>query len=176
MTTEKSIINDIVKSTFKSSTYIVENGMIIGEEFNGIVYTINISDRISFNYKWYSDPMTKNYIDRMINQLNIFRHDAKNIYFNPSLKDDPTFESQITRKVSEGEFKYYITTDNLRNIFITLYPPMFHLNKGDTIGLKLYENPQFQNILLADFELYKKKLNLLYHIEFLFLTFDKGYR
>ena len=172
MTTEKSIIEDIVKSTFKSSSYIVENGLIIGSEYNGIFYTVNISDRIPISYNWYPDQISYNYIKQAYNHLSQFKDGAKNIYFNPSLRDDPLFEQQITRKVSEGEFKYYITTDNLRNVFITLYPQIFHLNKGDTLGLKIYENPLQKNILLADFELYKKKLNMPYNIEFLFLTFD----
>jgi hypothetical protein len=103
-----------------------------------------------------------------------FINEGRIIYFNPSLREDPNFEVNINRKVGEGAFNYFLITNELQTLFITLYPGIFHLNKNDTVQLTLkkYDNPRYKNIVLADFEIFKKKLNLPYHIYFLFMTFS----
>lgn len=170
MTSEIEYIDNIVKSTIRTDDYYVENGMIIGSDVGGIIYTTDISNKINPLFTYYHTSSKEN-ITRMLNVLSPFMREGKIIYFNPSLRDDQFFEKNITRKVDEGAFNYHIITDDLKPIFITLYPGTFHLAKADGVELTIKVLPNYNNMAMADFIIHKKKLNLLYHIYFLFMTF-----
>lgn len=170
MTSEIEFIENIVKSTMRTNEYYVENGSIIGSDVGGIIYTADISNKIDPAFTYYHTN-SKDNINRMMNVLLSFRTEGKVVYFNPQLRDDPYFETYITRKVDEGAFNYHITTDDLHDAFITIYPGSFHLSKNDDVGLTVKSLDKYNNLLMADFLIYKKKLSLPYHMNFLFMTF-----
>ena len=137
MTSELEYIENIIKATMRTDDYYVENGLIIGSDVGGIIYTTDISNKINPSFTYYHTASKEN----------------------------------ITRKVDEGAFNYHIITDTLHPIFITLYPGTFHLAKADHVSLTVKVLSVYDNIAMADFLIHKKKLNIEYHIYFLFMTF-----
>jgi hypothetical protein len=168
---EADYIVNVAKSTLKSNDYIVENNKLIGALVGGIIITVDLTGKIDFNFKYCISNEQRDNILRMYSHITTFLNEGVSIYFNPSLREDPNFEQKINGKVREGAFNYFLTTDELQTVFITIYPGIFHLNKEDKISLNLKKYNKYPNILLADFEIFKKKLNLPYHIYFLFMTF-----
>ena len=170
MTSELEYIENIIKATMRTDDYYVENGLIIGSDVGGIIYTTDISNKINPSFTYYHTASKEN-ITRMLQVISPFIQNGKIIYLNSNLRDDPDFENNITRKVDEGAFNYHIITDTLHPIFITLYPGTFHLAKADHVSLTIKVLSVYDNIAMADFLIHKKKLNIDYHIYFLFMTF-----
>ena len=170
---ENEYVQNVVKSTMRTGeNYIVENGIVSTVDVGGIIYTADLSDKIDPNYKYRVNDEQYSFIKSAKNIVKPFFNSGKIIYFNASLRDDPNFNNNITRKVGEGAFNYFITTDDLRTVFMTLFPGTFHLAKADKVELRIYYHPNYDRALLADFTVYKSKLKLPYHIIFLFMTFS----
>lgn len=147
---------------------------------NGLVYTINVSsylssyEAVSFTkdslkqnneYIDLNERLFKSIIDRCYN-ITILDQTSELIFDDPNLRLHQEFEDIINAKTTDGSFRYYIDSSLDHRTFVIIQKNMFNLTKQDSISLKVYNLGA--NILLANFEIYKKKLKLEMKLHFMF--------
>lgn len=183
------ILYDIIKTMVKrcdSFQGLLKGGVLILIVNNGIVYTIDLSDRIPLditittyynagrgdpNYEY--DPILENQIKRRIIPLSINPFDTP-IYYNSEFDTNPTFELMRNSNTTEGGFKLLLDLGTMDYMIITiLYKGVFNLNKKDRISLQVFDKDPVENpgySLLFEYTIYKDKLKKEYKISY--LTFN----
>lgn len=188
MNEQNNFIRNIIANTSKN---LYVKGAIINSTLylfvlNGILLEIDLTGKIdpSIICGFDTDSLNANK-EYILDDRNIFYEVYKryelisNIHCNPvifmneNLRDDPQFEQIVTAKSSEGASNYFIITDNGINTFMTLYKGIFNLNKQDKASLSVYSIIGVPNQLLAQFTIFKKKINMNYNIYFLFMNFNQ---
>ena len=84
MTSELEYIENIIKATMRTDDYYVENGLIIGSDVGGIIYTTDISNKINPSFTYYHTASKEN-ITRMLQVISPFIQNGKIIYLNSNL-------------------------------------------------------------------------------------------
>lgn len=186
MNEQNDFIRNIIANTSKS-LYIkgaIINSALYLFALNGILFEIDLTGKIdpSIICGFDSDIINQN-SEYILDDRNIFYEVYKRyelisnirnnpiIFMNENLRDDPQFEQIVTAKSSDGASNYFIITDNGINTFMTLYKGIFNLNKPDKASLFIYSIAEEPNKLLAQFTIFKKKINMNYNICFLFMNF-----
>ena len=188
MNEQNDFIRNIIANTSKS-LYIkgaIINSTLYLFALNGILLEIDLTGKIDpstiCGFDTDSLNINKEYI---LDNRDIFYEVYKRyelianircnpiIFMNENLRDDPQFEQIVTAKSSEGASNYFIITDNGINTFMTLYKGIFNLNKPDKASLSVYSIIGVPNQLLAQFTIFKKKINMNYNIYFLFMNFNQ---
>lgn len=186
MNEQNDFIRNIIANTSKS-LYIkgaIINSTLYLFALNGILFEIDLTGKIdpSIICGFDSDIINQN-SEYILDDRNIFYEVYKRyelisnirnnpiIFMNENLRDDPQFEQIVTAKSSDGASNYFIITDNGINTFMTLYKGIFNLNKPDKASLFIYSIAEEPNKLLAQFTIFKKKINMNYNICFLFMNF-----
>src|SRR5574344_288581 len=181
----KNLLNQIIKTQdFKAAIY---HGSLYLITLGGLIYIIDISDKIpidlvcSFTKEEIKDDCiidNSEILLEVINSCQIYNY--KNsfpcIFENNDLLSDPNFLQIIQAKSAEGAFRYYIPIvrgEIVKQTFLILYYKMFNLTKADKVALHVY-NTDRQNLLLADFSIYKKKAGANYHLYFIFMDLIGG--
>lgn len=185
---QNEFIRNIITCTTKTQ-YVkgaIFNSTLYLFILSGILFEIDLSGKIDQNIICGFDSNSlKNNIDYITDDYFIFQEvyskyekiylykTGKTIFHNNTLREVPDFEQIITMKSADGACRYFVTTDTGINTFMTLYRGIFNLNKPDKIGMKIIEISQIDRLLLAEFNLFKKKINTNYNIYFIFMNFNQ---
>ena len=187
MNEQNEFIRNIISYTSKSLYVkgLIYNSTLYMITLNGILFEVDLTGMIDpsciCGFTTTGLQETPDYIiddaearqdvfNKSQNIINIKQNPM--IFMNDRLREDPIFEQIATAKSSDGASNYFISTDTGINTFITLYRGIFNLNKPDKAGLFLYETMD-PKILLAQFNIFKKKINRNYNIYFLFMNFEQ---
>lgn len=187
MNEQNAFIRNIIAYTSKSLYVkgLIYNSTLYMITLNGILFEVDLSGAIdqSCICGFTSETLMSNpdYIiddsqtrdevfEKSQNIINMKQNPV--IFMNEALRDDPIFEQIATAKSSDGASNYFIATDTGINTFITLYRGILNLNKPDKASLLVYQTID-PKILLAQFNIFKKKINRNYSIYFLFMNFDQ---
>lgn len=157
------------------------NGILYIIVNNGLVYEIDVSSYIARdNTVSFTKDTLKEFPDHIEGNMTLFQtvlnrcynitlldRTSKLIYDDPNLRSHQEFEDIINAKTDEGSFRYYIDSSLDHRTFLIIQKNMFNLTKQDTISMKVYDLGA--NHLLANFEIYKKKLKLNIKLHFMFM-------
>ena len=137
--------------------------------YDTIIYKIPLKNQINEPYgagsgvhKYGLNIFDKNILDELYQKF-IFYEQFSNINLplaqDDELRNNDEFEELLALKSAQG-LKYYHLPDlnNPGNCYlIPMFAGFLKLNKGDTVGVKIYDLDQLNH--LFKFNIYKKKIN-----------------
>lgn len=178
----KPYVQGMAKSV--SAEILLVNGILYMLADNSVVYTMDLStkigpDRYRFHYETgnitpvETDGRVSNDIIVKVNQCLSDVHPNNMIFENPDLDQDKTFIDMAFAKAGNGASFYFINT-KLYPTFIPVFNGLPLLNKGDKIGLNVYDIGT--NKLLINYNIFKKKFGCSYNVYFHVLNVNRPLR
>lgn len=175
----KNIIDIIIKGKELTIGAVINNSLYLCVN-GGLLYTVALegfeNDVLYFKSSSidneagciYNNPIFQSEMSSILNS--VYERKGELIYDNPELRMDENFESIINSNTKDGAYRYWIDTSR-RRTFIYLYKNMFGLTKADSISLKVFDCPIIDKVMVAEFDIFKKKIKNTIKLQLLFLNF-----
>ena len=178
----KPYIQGMAKSV--SAEILLVNGILYMLADNSVVYTMDLSTKVGpERYRLHyetgnitpveTDGRISNDLIVKVNQCLSDVHPNNMIFENPDLDQDEKFMEMAFAKASAGASFYFINT-KLYPTFIPVFTGFPLLNKGDKIGLKVYDIGNYK--LLVNYTIFKKKFGSSYDMFFHILNVNRPLR
>lgn len=178
-----NIIKNLTRAIYMEVA--LSNSILIVIADNTVLYSMDLSGKIDpninygyrNNYDNYSSHVVDyNLIPKLFYKYHEFQTDQlynNKIYEDENLREDPTYEKYLGNKATDGASFYFMNASNCTP-FIPVFSGLPIISKQDRIGVNLFDLSN--NIILVNYKIFKKKLNLHYNLYFKILDINRPIR